>query len=164
MKILKSRIFTFFLGAIIFSSVTAFAAKKIINSEDVLYDRNNNTSNVKEAINNLYDTLSEDYYIKGVTSYSSRDFIEYQIQLPYMTPYTKMTIEKAYLDSGTISSFAVRCANKDILGLRLSSTPVEYDVSSIQGDNCVIIMYARNTTSWGASGVLGISLTRETQE
>ena len=60
MKIFKSRIFAFILGAIIFGGIGVYAGG-LINSSDVNYspsDNNWNVSNVKDALDNIYSKLN----------------------------------------------------------------------------------------------------------
>ncbi len=74
MKIFKSRTFAFILGAIIFGGIGVYAGG-LINSSEVNYSPSNinwNVSNVKDALDNIYNELNSecDYNVGKVWSFA----------------------------------------------------------------------------------------------
>ncbi len=91
MKIFKSRLFAFMIGAVVFGGVAVYA-DSLLNAKDVLYAPNNgdfNASTVKEGLDELY-TKSENYKDVSTTTVSSADDI--------------IVGKTAYLNDGTLAT------------------------------------------------------------
>lgn len=70
-KLLRSRIFAFILGAIMFSCISVYATIKIQASEIGYIDKNNNEITVEAALNSLYTLAEAKQIIFGTPIYKN---------------------------------------------------------------------------------------------
>jgi len=158
-KMIGSRVFSFILGALIFSGMTVFAYS--ISSKDISFtpsDSNWEVDNVEDAMNSLYENASGYKYQDFLNNASSYHSVIAGSSLSVLSPATKsgsvVTIPAGGWQYGPYISLSSGCYRVMVFGSNLDNNGLTYKVSYNDGNGVLTLLNHFKTDSVSSYDIL----------